>query len=387
VRETGMGRVDHKERKFELVARKTPGIEILRPECFTGDRGMTVDELAPFGVVAAVTPRTHPAPTLVNNAISLLAAGNSAVFNAHPASKGVFAYAVEGLNEAIRAAGGPANLISCIGSPTIETGQALFAQRGVALILVTGGPGVVREALRAPKRAICAGPGNPPVVVDETADLGKAAASIVDGGAFDNNVLCIGEKQVLAVDAIVDRLIDELVDRGCRAIGAREIERLTQTVFARDERGRPTPRPEWMGRDAAVMARAIGVEARGDPPLLVGETPFDHPFVQREQMMPFMPIVRCRNAEEAIDRAIESEHGYRHTAVIHSLDIRRLHDFARRARTTILVKNGSSAAGLASGGEGTTSFSIAGTTGEGLTTARTFTRPRRCTLVDYFRIV
>lgn len=384
--ETGMGRVDHKMLKFDIVATKTPGIEILQPGCFTGDHGLTVDELAPFGVVGAVTPVTHPVPTLVNNAISFIAAGNACVFNAHPQSRRVFAHAVEKLNAAIQAAGGPANLITCVREPSIETGQMMFEHPNVRLLLVTGGPAVVRAAVRAPKRAICAGPGNPPVVVDETACLRRAAKGIIEGGGFDNNILCIGEKEIFVVDGVADALMGELAAQGCHRLDPKQVGELTRVAFPSEGRRRDLNR-SLIGRDAKVLASHMGLTLDYDPPLLFGETDFEHPFVQYEQMMPFIPVVRCRDVSQAVTMAIEAEHGYGHTAVIHSRNIQTMHEMARRVNTTIFVKNGASTAGLGWGGEGYTSFSIAGPTGEGLTTARTFTRSRRCALVDYFRIV
>jgi len=387
VEETGMGRVNHKEAKFELVAAKTPGIEILQPNCFTGDRGLTVDELAPFGVIGAVTPVTHPVPTMMNNAISFIASGNTAVFNAHPASKKVFAHGIRTFSQAILEAGGPPNLITCVKEPTIETGKTLFNHPKIRLLLVTGGPAVVKEAIRAPKRAICAGPGNPPVVVDDTADLHKAAESIIAGGGFDNNILCIGEKQIFVMNSVADQLIKELTAQGCFMLDKGQVDQFTRVAFGLDKGDKPTLNRNLVGRRADVLARTIGLELTYDPPLLIGETGFDHLFVQEEQMMPFIPIVRVRNITEAINMAIESEHGYGHTACIHSRNIQHMHEMAKRVNTTIFVKNGPSTAALGSGGEGYTAFSIASPTGEGCCTARTFTRMRRCSLVDYFRIV
>ncbi len=104
-------------------------------------------------------------------------------------------------------------------------------------------------------------------------------------------------------------------------------------------------------------------------------------------MMPFLPLVRVPDVNAAIDQAVAAEHGYRHTAVMHSRNVESMTRMARECRCTLFVKNGASTAGLGAGGEGYTSFSIATPTGEGATSARTFTRQRRCTLVDYFRIV
>lgn len=384
--ETGMGRYDDKVTKHHLAADTTPGVEDIQSVSFTGDHGLTVEEGAPYGVICAITPSTHPVPTLVNNAISMIAAGNSVVFNAHPSAKGVSAHAVQILNEAIVAAGGPANLIGCIANPTIESADQLFTHKGVRLILVTGGAAVARAALGAPKKSIVAGPGNPPVVVDETADIRKAARDIVDGASFDNNVLCIGEKQVFVVASVADELKREMVAYSALELNAPQIQALTEEALPLGDDGARHPHRDFVGHNANVLGRSIGLDLPDDLRLLIGETSADHPFVTIEQMMPFLPIVRVRDVDEGIRLAIESEHGYRHTAMIHSRNVENMHKMARAADTTVFVKNGPSFAGLGVRGEGYSTYSIAGPTGEGLTTARTFTRRRRCSLVDYFRI-
>ncbi len=385
--ETGMGRVPHKIRKFEVVARETPGVEDLEQTAWTGDHGLTVVEMAPFGVVAAVTPSTHPVPTTLNNAISLISAGNSAVFAPHPAAKTISALGIQIINQGIAQAGGPPNLLVAVREPTIETAQALFTHQDVDLLLITGGGGVVNAAMKAPKRAICAGPGNPPVVVDETADLAKAAADTVSGGAFDNNILCIGEKEVFVVQSVADEFKREILASNCVELDRGQIDRLADLAFPTDASGNWGMNREFVGRNASVLAGAIGLSASDDVDMLVGEVDFGHPFVMREQMMPFLPIVRVPDVNTGIDMAVEAEHGYRHTAVMHSKNVESMTTMARKCRCTLFIKNGPSTAGLGVGGEGYTSFSIATPTGEGVTSARTFTRQRRCTLVDYFRIV
>ena len=383
--ETGMGRYDDKVRKHFLAADLTPGVEDLQTASWTGDHGLTVEEMAPYGVICAVTPSTHPVPTLVNNAISMIASGNVPVFNPHPSAKGISGYAVQLLNNAITDAGGPDNLITAIEDPTIESADQLFNHAGVQVILVTGGAVVARAAMASPKKAIVAGPGNPPVVVDETADVEKAARDIVDGAAFDNNILCIGEKQVFVVESVANELKSHMVRYSAYELDSGQIEQLTQVAFS-EEGGHHQVNRELVGRNAAVLAERIGLQLDDELRLLIGETEAGHPFVTVEQMMPFVPIVRVPNVDQAIREAIESEHGYRHTAVIHSRNIENMHNMARAADTTIFVKNGPSYAGLGVGGEGCSTFSIAGPTGEGITTTRTFTRRRRCSLIDYFRI-
>jgi propionaldehyde dehydrogenase len=384
--ETGMGRLEDKIQKHRVAADATPGIEDLEANSWTGDHGLTVVEMAPYGVVGAITPSTHPVPTMINNAICIISAGNSVVFNAHPSAKNVSTYAVRLLNKVIQGEGGPANLISTIAEPTLETVNELFTHKGVRILLVTGGPGVAKAALASPKKAIVAGPGNPPAVVDETADINKAAKDIIDGGSFDNNILCIGEKQVFVVDSVADELKRDMIEYGARELNGEQIKKLTEEAFKPGPDGELVVNRDLVGKSAWVLAECIGLKVSESLRMLIGETDSDHVFVQEEQMMPFLPIVRVSDVDEAIRLAIISEHGYKHTAIIHSRNIDNMHRMACAADTTIFVKNGPSFAGVGLGGEGFGTYSIAGPTGEGLTSPRTFTRQRRCALVDYFRI-
>lgn len=386
--EAGMGNIPDKIQKHLIAARLTPGVEDLESVAWSGDHGLSVVEMAPWGVIGAITPSTHPIPTALNNAISIVAAGNSVVFNPHPSAKAVSAYGIRRINQGIVAAGGPRNLLTAVEEPTIETGQMLFTHPKIALLLITGGPGVVKAAMKSEKRVIAAGPGNPPVVVDETADLEKAARDIIQGAVFDYNILCIAEKEILVVASVADALKAQLRAHGAYELTAPQVERLTQLAFPKDERtGHPVLNRELVGRAAPVLAERIGVSVDKSIQLLIGETSFEHLFVQEEQMMPFLPIVRVPNVDRAIDLAVEAEHGYGHTAIIHSKNVETLTKMGKRCNTAIYVKNGPSGAGLGVGGEGFTSFSIAGPTGEGITSARTFTRQRRCVMVDYLRIV
>lgn len=391
VEETKMGRVEDKISKFKLVAEKTPGLEDITSTAWSGDHGLTVVEMAPYGLIGAITPSTHPVPTLLNNAISIISAGNSVIFNPHPVSKNVFKYAVHLFNEAIISAGGPPNLITTVAEPTIETAQILFKHPKIRLLLVTGGPGVVKAAMASSKKVMAAGPGNPPVVVDETADIPKAARDIIVGASFDNNLTCISEKEVFVVESVADELKREMLKNGCYELTPYQLDQLAKKYFIHPEGAPPDAPPvlnrDLVGRDPAVLASAIGLDIDPNIRLLIAETEFDNLFVQEEQLCPVLPIVRCKDVDEAIDLAIKAEHGYGHTAVMHSRNVANMSKMARLVNTTIFVKNGPSLAGLGAGGEGYTTFSIASPTGEGLISARHFTRMRRCVLVDYFRII
>jgi len=390
VAETGLGRVDHKIQKNVLAATKTPGIEILTTSAQTGDHGLTLTEHAPYGVIGCITPCTNPTATLINNAIGMIAGGNSIVVNAHPTAREVTLYAISLLNRAAMAAGGPTNLLSTVEKPTIATAGELMRHPDVALLVVTGGPGVVKAAMASTKKVIAAGPGNPPVVVDETADLPAAAKHIVDGASFDNNIVCIVEKEIIAVESITDRLSAELARNGAYLLNQHQVRRLEKILVESapsGDGGHGAVNKDWVGKDAREILKRIDADAKPGVRLLVADLPKDHPFVQMELLTPVVGLVRVKNVNAAIDAAIEVEHGFRHTAVMHSRNIENLSAMAQAVDSSIFVKNGPSLAGIGFGGEGHTSFTIASPTGEGLTTARHFTRERRCTLMDSFRII
>jgi aldehyde dehydrogenase len=386
--ETKIGRLDHKIEKLKIIGERIPGIEFMRSEAASGDHGLTITEYGPFGTIGVITPVTHSLPTLAANAINMIAAGNTLVCNPHPAGARIACEGTRRFNEAIHRAIGIENLITTIEQPTLDAAQAIFDHRGIRLLCVTGGPGVARAALGSRKRAVVAGPGNPPVVVDDTADMDNAARSVVAGASFDNNLLCIGEKQVFVLEGVFDQFAQALTRHGAAALDPREIEQLTKAAFVPGgEPGSIAVSKTLLGQDASVLAEAAGKRLTERVVLLFGEVEAGHPFVQQEQMMPFIPLVRTRSLDEAIDLARESEHGYRHTSVIHSRDVRAMTQMGRSLETTIFVKNGPCFAGLGIGGEGFCSFSIAGPTGEGPTNPLTFTRHRRCTMVDALRVV
>ena len=386
--ETKIGRLDHKIEKLQII-RKVPGIEFLKCDALSGDNGLTVTEYAPFGVIGAITPVTHSLPTLASNFVNMVAAGNTIVVNPHPSGAKIACEGVRRFNKAIYAAIGINNLVTIIGNPTIESADEIFKHRGVKLLCVTGGPAVARAALASNKRAIVAGPGNPPVVVDETADIDNAARSIVIGAAYDNNLLCIGEKEVFAVNAIFDQLMDSVGRHGGYRLNASQIDALTKAAFSppKESGGHWILNRDLVGKDASVLAATIGLSVPANTQILYGETDTSNPFVPEEQMMPFVPFVRARCADHAIELALEFEHGFRHTGIIHTTNVKNMTKMGRLMETTLFIKNGPCGAGLGNGGEGYLSFSIATPTGEGVTNPLTFTRQRRCTLVDDLRII
>lgn len=383
--ETRIGRLDHKIEKLKIV-RLVPGVEFLKTDCKSGDHGLTLTEYAPFGVIGAITPVTHSLPTLAGNAISMIAGGNTLVVNAHPGGARIAAEGVRRFNRSIHAATGLENLVCIVEQPTLETAAEIFSHRGVRLLCVTGGPAVARAALESRKRAIVAGPGNPPVVVDESACPENAARAIVRGAAYDNNLLCIGEKEVFAVEGVFPKLMESVGRSGGYLLNARQIEQLSALAFKAGS-DHPMLNREVIGNDASVLAERIGVRVPAGTQILYGETDESNPFVGQEQMTTFVPFVRVRNFRQALELAKKHEHGYRHTAIIHSRNVRNMTIMGREMDTTLFIKNGPCMAGLGLGGEGFLSYSIATPTGEGVTSPLTFTRQRRCTLVDDLHVL
>lgn len=388
--ETKIGRLDHKVAKLKII-KLVPGVDWLRPDGHSGDHGITLEEYTPFGVVGAVTPSTHSIPTLSGNIVNICAAGNAVVFNAHPNAARCAAVAVRAYNEAIHRETGIENIACIVERPTLESFNAICKNENVRLLLVTGGPMVVKAAMQTGKRAICAGPGNPPVVVDDTCCPTRAARAIIDGAAFDNNLLCIGEKEVFVLDQFADTLMQKMSENGAVKLNSAQLEKLTRAAFSFKEGqgggcAQASVNRDFIGKDPSVLAQAAGVNLPPGTQLLFGETDAKHAFVEEEQMMPFLPIVRVKSVEEGIEHALEAEHGYKHTSMIHSHDVENMTAMARALDTTIFVKNGPCMAGLGLGGEGYLSYSVATPTGEGITNPKTFTRIRRCVMVDNLRI-
>jgi aldehyde dehydrogenase len=388
--ETRIGRLEHKIGKLRAM-KYVLGVEAMRSGARSDRTGLCVIERAPWGVIGMVLPATHSVPTMVSNAVNVLAAGNTAVFSPHPAGARVAAYALQLFNRTIEAEIGVSNAITTVAEPSIESAEQIFRHPDVALLCVTGGPAVVKAAAQSGKRVIAGGPGNPPVVVDEDADLDLAARSIIEGAAFDNNLLCIGEKEVFVLESVADDFIRAMTRAGAAQLNASQIRKLTEAAFTFDGPGkgcgRAHVRRDLLGQDATVLAEAAGVKVPAGTVLLFGETPASHAFVQEEQMMPFLPIVRVPDFDAGVKAALQAEHGYRHTAVVHTRNVEHATSMARALNTTLFVQNAASTAALGVNGPGYFSHTIATPTGEGITTPLTFTRERQFAIGNAMRFI
>lgn len=383
VEETGMGNVHDKMIKNRAAALNSPGTEDLDTEALSGDKGLTITEYCPYGVLGSITPATNPSETIICNSIGMLAAGDSVVFSPHPRAKNLSVWLVQLLNKELEKAGAPANLITTVREPSVEKTNEMMQHPKIRMIVTTGGPGIVKLALSSGKKAIGAGAGNPPVVVDETANIPKAAKDIVSGCSFDNNLPCIAEKEVVAVDCIADELIRYMCDNGAYLITDKAV---IENLWQLTSNGKGSPNKDFVGKDALYIAEKAGIAVPQNTKVLLFEADKDHPFVRTEMMMPILPVVRADNVDEAIRLAKIFENGNRHTSMMHSRNVEKLSKMGKIMETTIFVKNGPSYAGIGVGGEGSTTFTIAGPTGEGITSARSFCRKRRCVMTDAMHI-
>ena len=378
VQETGMGNVGHKILKHHLVAERTPGTEDITTTAWSGDRGLTLVEMGPFGVIGAITPCTNPSETIICNTIGMLAGGNTVVFNPHPQAIMTSIFAIHMLNEASMEAGGPETIACTVENPTLETGNVMMKHKDISLLVATGGPGVVTAVLSSGKRGIGAGAGNPPVLVDETADIRKAAEDIVNGCTFDNNLPCIAEKEIVAVESVAEELMYYMVsEQGCYQADKEEVDKLTGLALTQKGLNR-----KCVGRSAKALLGMIGVDVPDNIRCIVFEGEKEHPLISEELMMPILGIVRAKDFDDAVEKAVWLEHGNRHSAHIHSKNVDHITQYAKAIDTAILVKNAPSYAALGFGGEGYCTFTIASRTGEGLTSASAFTKRRRCVMSD-----
>ncbi|MXV78249.1 aldehyde dehydrogenase family protein [Candidatus Poribacteria bacterium] len=377
VQETKMGNAEHKIMKNEGAVNLSPGMEDLVSESISGDDGTLLIEYVPFGIINSITPTTNPTSTVINHAIIMISAGNSVVFSPHPNARECTEETMHVINEGIVKAGGPANLLTSVANATLRTAKEIMDHADVSMVVATGGASVVRAALTSGKKAIAAGPGNPPAIIDETADITKAARHVIAGTSFDNNLLCIGEKALFVVESVADDTIRELTRNGGHVVDANQREALEAVVMENGETNK-----EYIGKDAKTILEAAGISAPAQTVAVVVEVSADHNFVIDEYLMPILPVVRVRDFAEALKGAMAADGGRGHTAMLHTNNTARITQFNKAMNCSVVVVNAPSYACCGLEGEGFLAMTIAGPTGEGYTRPRTFTRQRRLTIAN-----
>ena len=377
VQDTNMGNAAHKVMKNEGAVTLSPGVDDLISEAISGDSGTLLIEYVPFGVINSITPTTNPTSTVINHAIIMLSAGNSVVFSPHPNARDCTEETMHVINEAIVKAGAPPNLLTSVANASLRTAKEIMEHPDIAMLVATGGASVVRAALSSGKKTIAAGPGNPPAIIDETADVQEAAKHVIAGTSFDNNLLCIGEKALFVIESVANETVRGLTENGGHLLNASQREALEAVVTENGESNK-----EYIGKDATTILNAAGLTAPAQTVAIVVEVPADHDFVINEYLMPILPVVRCRDFDEALAGAVRAEGGRGHTAVLHTNNTKRITQFNKVMDCSVVVINAPSYASCGLEGEGFLAMTIAGPTGEGFTRPRTFTRQRRLTIAN-----
>jgi len=350
VAETGFGVVAHKVAKNLACSRGL--VDAYRGHDYVTVR---VDEAAkmveiprPAGVVLALSPSTNPVCTVYFKALLALMTRNAVIISPHPYAKDVCADAARVIGAAAEAAGAPAGVVQVVEEPSIPLVEALMTDERINVIVATGGTAVVRAAYRSGNPALGVGPGNVPVLVDETADLAAAAGRVIESKAFDNSILCTNESVLIAVDAVADSLLGHLRKAGAHVLSEEERDRVRAAVFPD---GRFDTR--FVGRDATWIAGEAGVRVAAGTRVLLA--PFDlvvpEEPLAHEKLCPLLGFVRVPSAERGIDAACAALRigGAGHSAAIHSTDPRTVMTFSAAVpvlRVSVNVGNSLGSSGV-----------------------------------------
>ncbi|MBI4886407.1 MAG: aldehyde dehydrogenase family protein [Acidobacteria bacterium] len=321
VEETGYGVVADKIQKNLFASRRV--YEFIRPLRTVGvinrieDRKI-VEIAEPFGVVAAIVPSTNPTSTTIYKVLIALKARCAIVISPHPAAVRCITRTVELMAEAAARAGAPSGSIGWMKTVTLEGTQELMKHRDVAVILATGGMGLVRAAYSAGKPAYGVGPGNAPAYIERTADLRKAVRDVITGKTFDNGVLCSSENSVVVDEAVAEEVRREFTAQGAYFMNAAEIDALG-SVFVTPQR---LPNPALVGKSAAVIAQKVGLAAPDGTRVLIAPLPGvgrEHPL-SIEKLAPILSWYVVRDWREGCERCIQILRygGMGHTMSIHS---------------------------------------------------------------------
>lgn len=343
VEETGYGNVPDKIRKNKFCSedvyraiRPMPTVGIVRE-----DREKGVLEIAePVGVVAAIIPSTNPTSTAIYKILISLKARNGVVVSPHPTAKGCICATADVMTKAALKAGAPEGLIGCLTDVTLGATQELMRHRRVAVILSTGGTGIVRAAYSSGKPAFGVGPGNVPAYIERTANVRKAVADVITGKTFDNGTICSAEQAIVTEEPLREAVLHELREQGAYFLNAAEIEALSKLVIRPDTF---LVNPKVVGRAAPVIAEMAGFKVPAATRVMVAELAGvgkQYPL-SAEKLSPILAFYTVRNWQEAIElcnRLLEFG-GLGHTIAIHSQNDSVIREFGLRVKASRVVVN------------------------------------------------
>lgn len=319
VEETGYGVADDKREKNRFASEDVWNyFKNLRTVGVIGESKSVVEIASPRGVIAGIIPSTNPTSTAIFKIIVAVKSRNAIVLSPHPSAKGCIAETVRVMRDAGIKAGLPAEAIGCMTNATIEGTEALMKHRSTALILATGGIGLVRAAYSSGKPAFGVGPGNVPVFVEKTADVPRAVQNILTGKCFDNGTICASEQAVVADKSIANEVREQFKQQGGHFLNATEADSLAKVV-ATPQR---TLNPAIVGRSVETIAKMAGLNVPAGTRCLlaeVGGVGREHPL-SMEKLSPILAFYTVDGLDEGAARCFEilSYGGMGHTAGIHT---------------------------------------------------------------------
>ena len=300
----------------------------------------------PIGVVAGVTPVTNPTSTVMFKALISIKGRNPIIFSFHPSAQKCSAEAARILRDAAIEAGAPENCIQWIETPSLEASSALMKHNGVALILATGGPGMVKSAYSSGKPALGVGAGNVPCFIEKSADIKQAVNDLILSKTFDNGMICASEQAVIVEECIYDEVVGLMKAYNCYFVDGKEKELLEKTVINPETK---SLNPNIVGQTPYKIAQMAGFEVPKDAKMLVAEiggVGMDYPL-SKEKLSPVLACIKVKDAKEGIQRCVDMTEfgGLGHSAVIHSNNDDIILEFSKKVRTGRLLVNAPSTHG------------------------------------------
>lgn len=309
---------------------------------------MTVAE--PIGVIAGVTPVTNPTSTTMFKSLIAIKSGNPIIFSFHPSAQNCSREAARILKNAAIKAGAPKNCIQWIEEPSMEASNELMKHEGIAIILATGGPGMVKSAYSSGKPALGVGPGNVPCFIEKSADIDEAVNDLILSKTFDNGMICASEQAVIIEEVVYEKVIDLMKKLKCYFVNDKERALLQDTVINNKTQ---SLNPNIVGQSAYDIAKMSGFEVEKDTKILVAEVSGvgeEYPLTM-EKLSPILACIKVKDEKEGIEKCVEMTEfgGIGHTAVIHSNNNEVILEFSKKVKTGRLLVNTPSSQGAIGG--------------------------------------
>lgn len=352
VEETGFGKLEDKA--FKNYAASTLLYDEIKEYQTSGilqfDEKNKIFKVAePMGLILGITPSTNPTSTIIYKSMVSIKARNAIVFAPHPSAKRCSVAAAELVRKAAVEAGAPESIVGCVMNPTLESTNELMHSKDIALIIATGGPGMVKAAYSSGKPAIGVGAGNSPAYIEKTADVKKAISNIVASKTFDNGTICASEQAIICEEANKDQVLQELKVQGCYLMTKEETDKVCQILFRGNSHGcNPAMNPKFVGQSAINIAEAAGISVPSDTKILVGPQVgvYQGNPLSFEKLTTVLGFYVVKDWEEACALSIKLlQNGIGHTMSLHTGDPDMIFRFSSKPASRILINTGGSQGG------------------------------------------